>query len=104
MHLEQSVGEHFTPRDVKVWTKDDKVHVSVMIAKEEKTENWTHRESRNFYQVFTTPDAVDFEKMKVELVDGCLLVEAPLLLSSFITADLTAFNGILLVHVLIITF
>ncbi|KAM7535303.1 hypothetical protein Aperf_G00000094766 [Anoplocephala perfoliata] len=79
MHLELSIGEHFKPSDVKVWAKEDKVYVGGLVTKEEKTEDSLHSERHDFYQVFTTPKPVDTDKLKAELVDGRLVVEAPLL-------------------------
>ncbi|KAL5108640.1 Small heat shock protein p36 [Taenia crassiceps] len=78
MHLELKVDSHFAPKDVKVWAKGNKVYVHGVTGKEEKTENASHSEHREFYKAFVTPAVVDASKAHAEIGEGYLVVEAPL--------------------------
>ncbi|VDK24235.1 unnamed protein product [Taenia asiatica] len=78
IHLELKVDPHFAPKDVKVWAKGNKVYVHGVTGKEEKTENASHSEHREFYKAFVTPEVVDASKAHAEIGEGHLVVEAPL--------------------------
>nr|QBL89775.1 small heat shock protein p36 [Taenia multiceps] len=78
MHLELKVDPHFAPKDVKVWAKGNKVYVHGVTGKEEKTENASHSEHREFYKAFVAPEVVDASKTQAEIVDSLMVVEAPL--------------------------
>ncbi|CDI98285.1 Major egg antigen p40 [Echinococcus multilocularis] len=78
MHLELKVDPHFAPKDVKVWAKGNKVYVHGVTGKEEKTEKASHSEHREFYKAFVTPEVVDASKTQAEMVNGHMVVEAPL--------------------------
>ncbi|KAM3188068.1 hypothetical protein ACTXT7_001021 [Hymenolepis weldensis] len=78
MHLELVVGEHFSPDDLKIWTKDGRMFVSGAVTKEEKTENSLRSERYEFRRSFPVPENVDVEKLKAEIAGGHLVVEAPI--------------------------
>lgn len=78
MHLELAVGEYFSPSDLKIWTRDGQVYVSGVVNKEEKTENSVRSERHEFCRAFEAPEKIDVDKLKAELVDGRLAIEAPI--------------------------
>ncbi|VUZ53388.1 unnamed protein product [Hymenolepis diminuta] len=78
MHLELAVGEYFSPSDLKIWIRDGQVYVSGVVTQEEKTENSLRSERHEFCRAFEAPENIDVDKLKAELVDGRLAIEAPI--------------------------
>ncbi|VDD77367.1 unnamed protein product [Mesocestoides corti] len=78
MHLELKIDNHFQPKDVKIWSKGNKIYVHGESKVDEKTDTGSHMEHREFYKAFVTPEVIDASKAQAEMNEGHLVVEAPL--------------------------